>query len=166
MNPMLKKLVEQNFLTESQVEYLEKAIGRKETIIVSGHKGWGIRPLMATLMAVAKMNSKAIQVKGFDDLKNEEAEYFLIPGINDIDFEKLIAQAMATPNSAFISIKDPEHPYSIFKLLRQVFKENKDNSKVYQVLECAKIDDMPKLVKITQITLDEKGKLIKVDFEG
>ncbi|WP_025642517.1 hypothetical protein [Schnuerera ultunensis] len=166
MNPMLKKLVDQDFMTESQGEYLEEAITRKESIIVSGHKGWGIRPLMATLMAVAKINSKAVQVKGFDDLKNDEAEYFLIPGINDINFEKLIAQAMAIPNSAFISIKDPEHPYSIFKLLKQVFKENKDSSKVYQVLECAKVDDMPKLVKITQITLDETGKLIKVDFEG
>lgn len=165
MNPMLQKLVDQDFMTKSQCEYLEEVIKRKESIIVSGHKGWGIRPLMATLMAVAKMNSKAIQVKGFDDLKNDKTEYFLIPGINDIDFEKLIAQAMATPNTSFISIKDPEHPYSIFKLLREVFKENRDTSKVYQILECAKIDDMPKLVKITQITLDEKGKLIKVDFK-
>ena len=165
MNPMLQKLINQDFMTESQGKYLEEAISRKESIIVSGHKGWGIRPLMATLMAIAKTNSKTVQVKGFDDLENQETEYFLIPGISGIDFEKLIAQAMATPNTSFISIKDPEHPYSIFKLLREVFKENRDTSKVYQILECAKIDDMPKLVKITQITLDEKGKLIKVDFK-
>ncbi|MCF6464615.1 hypothetical protein [Clostridium sp. Cult2] len=166
MNPMLKKLVDQDFMTEPQGEYLEDSIGKKESIIVSGHKGWGIRPLMATLMAIAKINSKAIQVKGFDDLKKEDVEYFLIPGISGIDFEKLIAEAMAIPNSAFISIKDPEHPYSIFKLLREVFKKNKDTSKVYQVLECAKIDDVPKLIKITQITLDETGKLNKIDFKG
>lgn len=165
MNPMLKKLVDQDFMTEAQVKYIEDAIERKESLIVSGHKGWGIRPLMATLMAVAKTNSKTIQVKGFDDL-NKETEYFLIPGISNIDFEKLIGDAMAVPNTSFISIKDPEHPYSIFKLLRQVFKLNNDTSKVYQVLECAKVDDVPKLIKITQVTLDEKGKLIKSDFEG
>ncbi|NLW22164.1 MAG: hypothetical protein GXY88_02740 [Tissierellia bacterium] len=165
MNPMLKKLVDQDFMTESQANYIEEAIERKETLIVSGHKGWGTRPLMATLMATAKAKFKTIQVKDFEDLK-KETEYLLIPGLKDIDFEKLIAEAMAVPNTPFISIKDPEHPYSIFKLLRQVFKENKDTSKVYQILECAKIDDLPKLVKITQVTLDEKGKLIKVDFDG
>lgn len=165
MNPMLKKLVDQGFMAASQVDYIEEAIMRKESLIVSGHKGWGIRPLMATLMAVAKSNSKTVQVKGFDDLNNE-ADYFLIPGISGIDFEKLIADAMAVPNSSLISIKDPEHPYSIFKLLRQVFKLNKDTSKVYQILECAKVDDLPRLIKITQVTLDEKGKLVKVDFEG
>lgn len=165
MNPMLKKLVDQDFMTETQGSYVEEAILRKESLIVSGHKGWGIRPLMATLMAIAKNNSNTVQVKGFNDLNNE-VDYFLIPGLNDIDFEKLIADAMATPNSSLISIKDPEHPYSIFKLLRDVFKLNGNTSKVYQVLECAKVDDVPKLVKITQITLDEKGKLVKVDFEG
>lgn len=166
MNPMLKKLVDQDFMTESQSKYLEDAIDRKESIIVSGHKGWGILPLMATLMAIAKTKYKTLQVKGFDDLKNEDIDYFLIPGISNIDFEKLIKEAMAVGNISFISIKDPDHPYSIFKLLREVFKENEDTSKVYQILECAKIDDEPKLVKITQVTLNEKGRLIKKDFEG
>lgn len=166
MNPMLKKLVDQDFMTESQSKYLEDAIDRKESIIVSGHKGWGILPLMATLMAIAKTKYRTLQVKGFDDLKNEDIDYFLIPGISNIDFEKLIKEAMAVGNISFISIKDPDHPYSIFKLLREVFKENEDTSKVYQILECAKIDDEPKLVKITQVTLNEKGRLIKKDFEG
>lgn len=166
MNPMLKKLVDQDFMTESQSKYLEDAIDRKESIIVSGHKGWGILPLMATLMAIAKAKYRTLQVKGFDDLKNEDIDYFLIPGISNIDFEKLIKEAMAVGNISFISIKDPDHPYSIFKLLREVFKENEDTSKVYQILECAKIDDEPKLVKITQVTLNEKGRLIKKDFEG
>lgn len=163
---MLKKLVDQDFMTESQSKYLEDAIDRKESIIVSGHKGWGILPLMATLMAIAKTKYRTLQVKGFDDLKNEDIDYFLIPGISNIDFEKLIKEAMAVGNISFISIKDPDHPYSIFKLLREVFKENEDTSKVYQILECAKIDDEPKLVKITQVTLNEKGRLIKKDFEG
>lgn len=165
MNPMLKKLVDQGFMTESQSKYLEGAIDRKESIIVSGHKGWGILPLMATLMGIAKTKHKTLQVKGFDDLKIEDIDYFLIPGISNIDFEKLIKEAMAVTNVSFISIKDPDHPYSIFKLLREVFKENGDTSKVYQVVECAKIGDDPKLVKITQVTLNEKGRLVKEDFE-
>lgn len=166
MNPMIKRLVDQNFMTESQANYIEESIANKESLIVSGHKGWGTRPLMATLMAAAKADTKNIQVKGFDDLKNEDVEYFLIPGINGIDFEKLIAEAMAVPNTSLISIKDPEHPYSIFKVVRQVFKQTKDTSKVYQILECAKVDDSPILSKITKVTLNEKGRLKREDFEG
>ena len=165
MNPMIKKFVDQNFMTEAEAKYIEEAIIRKESIIVSGHRSAGIRPLMATFMAVAKNNSSTIQVKGFDDLNND-VEYFLIPGLDNIDFERLITDAIAKPNSSFISIKEPEHPYSILKLLKDVYKLNGDISKVYQVLECAKVDDVPKLTKITQITLDEKGKFVKIDFKG
>ncbi|MBU5437324.1 hypothetical protein KQI42_04845 [Tissierella sp. MSJ-40] len=165
MNPMIKKFVDQNFMTEAEAKYIEEAIMRKESIIVSGHRSAGIRPLMATFMAVTKNNFNTVQVKGFDDLNND-AEYFLIPGLDNIDFEKLITNAIAKPNSSFISIKEPEHPYSILKLLKEVYKSNGDTSKVYQVLECAKVNDVPKLTKITQITLDEKGKLIKIDFKS
>ncbi|MBZ2174618.1 hypothetical protein K8M07_05085 [Schnuerera sp. xch1] len=166
MNSMLKRLVDQGFMTELQGNYIEEAISNRESLIVSGHRGWGTRPLIATLMAVAKSNAKSVQIKGFDDFKNKNTDYFLIPGINNIDFEKLITEAMAIPNVSMISIKDPEHPYSIFKILRQVFKQNKDTSKVYHILECAKIDDVPILSKITRVTLDEKGKLNKKNLEG
>ena len=165
MNPMIKKFVDQDFMTEAEARYIEEAIMRKESIIVSGHRSAGIRPLMATFMAVAKNNFNTVQVKGFDDLNND-AGYFLIPGLDNIDFEKLITDAIAKPNSSFISIKEPEHPYSILKLLKDVYKLNRDTSKVYQVLECAKVNDVPKLTKITQITLDEKGKFVKIDFKG
>ena len=164
MNPMIKKFVTQEFMTEAEGKYIEEAIMRKESIIVSGHRSAGIRPLMATLMAVAKNNFSSVQIKTFEDLKNE-GDYLLIPGLDNIDFEKLINDAMAKPNTAFISIKEPEHPYSIMKLLRNVYKINGDTSKVYQTLECAKVNDVPKLTKITQMTLDEKGKVVRVDFE-
>lgn len=164
MNPMIKKFVTQEFMTEAEGKYIEEAIMRRESIIVSGHRSAGIRPLMATLMAVAKNNFSSVQIKTFEDLKNE-GDYLLIPGLDNIDFEKLINDAMAKPNTAFISIKEPEHPYSIMKLLRNVYKINGDTSKVYQTLECAKVNDVPKLTKITQMTLDEKGKVVRVDFE-
>lgn len=164
MNSMLKRLVDQKFMTEAQGEYIEEAITRKESLIVSGHKGWGIRPLIATLMAVAKSNAKTAQVKGFQDLENKEVEYFMIPGIDGIDFEKLVSEAMAVPNISLITQKDPEHPYSIFKVLREVFKKTNDTSKVYHILECAKVDDLPVLSKITKVTINEKGRLTKKDL--
>ena len=165
MNLMLKKLVDQNFMTEEQADYIEEAINKKESLIVSGHRGWGTRPLIATLMAVAKSNYKTIQVKGFQDLENNEIDYLLIPGIKDIDFEELVKKAMALPNTSLITIKDPEHPYSIFKLLRDVFQETNNSSKIYHILECAKVNDEPILSKITKVTIDEKGKLIKNDLK-
>lgn len=165
MNPMIKKFVSQEFMTESQGQYIEDAIKRKESIIVSGHRSAGIRPLMASLMGVAKSNFSSVQVKSFEDLE-KEGDYLLIPGIDNIDFEKLINDAIAKPDTAFISIKEPEHPYSIMKLLRSVYKTNKDTSKVYQILESDKIDDVPKLTKITQISLNDKGRVERSDFEG
>lgn len=164
MNPMIKRFVAQEFMTEAQGQYIEDAIMRKETVIVSGHRSAGIRPLMATLMAVAKSNFDSVQVKSFEDLE-KEGDYLLIPGIDNIDFEKLISDAMAKPNTAFISIKEPEHPYSIMKLLRNVYKTNKDTSKVYQVLECDKINDVPKLTKLTRMSINDKGRVERVDFE-
>ena len=49
----------------------------------------------------SKASHKTIQVKGFDDLNNTDVDYFMIPGISDIDFEKLVKDAMATPNAFF-----------------------------------------------------------------
>lgn len=164
MNTMIQKYVNQEFMTEAEGNFIEEAISRKESIIVSGHRSAGIRPLMATLMAVAKGSFTSVQVKGFEDLNND-VEYFLIPGLDNLDFEKLIGEAMAKPNTSFVSLKEPEHPYSILKLLRDVYKQTEDTSKVYQVLECAKIDDVPKLTKITSMSLDEKGKIVKKDLE-
>ena len=119
---------------------------------------------MASLMAVAKSSFSSVQVKGFDDL-DKEVEYLLIPGIANIDFEKLIGDAMSKENTSLISIKDPEHPYSIMKILRSNFKLNNNTSKIYQVLECDKFDDVPKLTKITKMKLNEKGRLEKEDFQ-
>lgn len=164
MNSFLKKLVDQKFMTEGQANYIEEAIMRKDCIIISGHKGWGILPLMATAGAVAKTNFKIKQVKGFDDLK-EVADYYLIADLSNIDYAKLITGAVLMPRASFISLKDPDHPYSILKILGDVFKLNGDTSKVYQVLECAKVNDEKLLAKITRITLNESGKLVKVDFK-
>ncbi len=164
MNTFLKKLVDQGFMTEGQGQYIEEAITKKDCLIISGHKGWGILPLMATVSAVAKSNFKIKQVKGFEDLK-DEADYLLIADLSNIDYAKLIADAILTPNSSFISLKDPDHPYSIFKMLGDIYKANGPTSKVIQILECAKINDEKKLSKITKVTMGENGKLVKAGFK-
>ena len=164
MHMMIDKLVTQDFMTKSEGEYIQNALDRKESVIVSGHRSAGTRPLMASLMAVAKSTYTSVQVKGFDDLE-KDGEYFLIAGIPGLDFEKLMGEAMLKENTSLVSIKEPEHPYSIMKILRNNFKLNSDISKVYQVLECDKFDDVPKLTKITQMKLNEKGKLEKEDFQ-
>lgn len=165
MHKMIEKFVTQGFMKEAEGQYIEDALDRKESIIVSGHRSAGIRPFMATLMAVAKSKYTAVQVKGFEDLE-KEAEYLLIPGIDGLDFEKLIGDAMAKPNTAFVSVKEPEHPYSIMKLLKGVYKATGDTSKVYQVIECEKENDVPFVQKITEMKLDEKGKVTKKDLEA
>lgn len=163
MNPMLQKLVDSAFMTEAHGIYLEEALTRKESIIVSGHKGWGILPLMATLSAVAKGSYKIAQVKGLADL-TPETDYLIIADAKEVEFGKLVADAMAIPDTRLIAIKDPDHPYSFFKILGDVYKATGDTSKVYQVIECAKINDEKKLSKITRVSLDENGKAVKVDF--
>ncbi|NMA49734.1 MAG: hypothetical protein GX947_08235 [Tissierellia bacterium] len=163
MNQMISKFVAQNFMTEDQGKYIEEAILRKESIVVSGHRSAGIRPLMASLMAVAKSNFKSVQVKGFEDLE-KETEFFLIPGIDGLNFEDLISTAIGKEDTAFISIKEPEHPVSLMKVMKANFKQGKAIGKKIHTLECTKVDDVPVLDKITLMYLTEKGKITKKDF--
>ncbi|MFA5577503.1 MAG: hypothetical protein WCZ27_08270 [Tissierellaceae bacterium] len=166
MNAMIQKYVDQGFMSEAEGKYLDEAIGRKESVVVSGHRSAGIRPFVASLMAVGKGAFESVRVKGFDDLDKDATGYFLIPGIDGLDYEKLIGEAMRVSNSSFIALKEPEHPFSILKLLREVFKENGDTSKIYHVIECAKVDDVPKVTKVTKMNINEKGKILKEDFLG
>lgn len=162
MNVMIEKFVKTGMMTEEQGQFIEDAIMRKESIVVSGHRSAGIRPLMASLMGVAKSNFTNVKVKDFDDLE-KDVEFFLIPGIDDIDFEKLISEAISKEGTAFVSLKEPEHPVSLMKVLRQNFKNGTGKDKVIQTLECVKENNEAKLAKITTMHLDEKGKVKKED---
>ncbi|NLY36238.1 MAG: hypothetical protein GX046_03260 [Tissierellia bacterium] len=163
MNPMIKKFVDTGMMSPEQGHFIEEAIMRKDSIVVSGHRSAGIRPLMASIMGVAKSNFTSVQVKGFDDLK-KDVEFFLIPGLDDIDFEKLIYEAISKPDSSLVSLKEPEHPVSLMKVLRQNFKKGTGIGKKILTLECIKENDEAKLSKITEMYLDEKGKIIKQDY--
>ena len=52
------------------------------------------------------------------------------------------------------------------KVLTDVFKETGDHSKVYQLAECTKVDDVKKLKKLVKVTLNEKGRPVRTTFEG
>ena len=163
MNPMIQKFVDQKFMTQEQGEYIEAAIMNKESVVVSGHRSAGIRPLMASLMAVAKKEFSNVQVKGFEDLE-KETEFFLIPGLDNLDFEKLVGDAIGVEGPAFVSLKEPEHPVSLMKVMKANFKAGKAVGKKIHTLECIKVDDVPVLDKITMMVLNEKGKIEKTDF--
>lgn len=163
MSAMFQKLVDQGFMTAEQATYIDEAVSRKESIIVSGHKGWGILPLLATISTVAKDQYEILQVKDHESL-TEKPEYFIISKPKVDDYEALVREAIAIKDVPMIAIKDPDHPFSLFKLLKGVYKENNDASKTYQVVECAKEDDVKKVGKITKVTMDENGKLIKEDL--
>ncbi|HZH94153.1 MAG TPA: hypothetical protein VFD79_08615 [Tissierellaceae bacterium] len=163
MHPMIQKFVDQKFMTQDQGEYIEAAIMNKESVVVSGHRSAGIRPLMASLMAVAKKEFANVQVKGFEDLE-KETDFFLIPGIDNLDFEKLVGEAIGVEGTAFVSIKEPEHPVSLMKVLKANYKAGKAVGKKIHTLECIKVDDVPVLDKITMMVLNEKGKIEKTDF--
>ena len=163
MNPMIQKFVDQEFMTQEQGEYIDAAIMRKESIVVSGHRSAGIRPLMASLMAVAKKSFSNVQVKGFEDLQ-KETEYFLVPGLDNVDFEKLVCETIGVKGTAFISLKEPEHPVSLMKVMKANFKSGKAVGKKIHTLECIKVDGVPVLDKITEMVLTEKGKIEKTDF--
>lgn len=162
MNPMISKFVDTKFLTEEQAQYIENAINNKESIVVSGHRSAGTRPFMATLMAVAKKQFTNLQVKGFDDI-NADVEYLLIPAIDDLDFEALIGEAIGS-NAPFISVKEPEHPVSLMKVMKAQFKQGKGIGKKIHTIEATKIDGVPIVEKITEFCLDEKGKVNKTDL--
>ena len=163
MHPMIRKYIDQNFMTEEQGQYINDAIMRKESIVISGHRSAGIRPLMAAMMAIAKANFSNIQVKDFADLE-KETEFFLIPASDSVDFEKLIGAAMAVDETPFISIKEPEHPVSLMKVMKQQFKLGKGIDKKIHTIEAKKVDDVPYVDKITEFCMDESGKIVKTDL--
>ncbi len=160
MDAGLKKLIDSGFMTEAHGEYIEKAVESKDIIIVSGHKGWGILPLLATIGNLAKQGHSVKQVKGFDCL-TDDTDYYVIASPKETDFEGLVTKAFAAKNASVITLKDPDHPYSIMKTMKTVYKETQDASKVYQVIECAKVGEEKQLSSITKMTMDQDGKLKK-----
>lgn len=163
MNPFIQKFIDDGFFNETVGNYLEEAINNKESIIIAGHRSAGTRNFMANLMAIAKKQYGAVQVKKEEALE-KEADYFLIPGIPDIDFEGLVAKALAKPEVAIISIKEPEQPVSLLKILKGFAKAGQPTKKVIHQIEADKKDGVPFISKVTKFTQGEDGKVAREDL--
>lgn len=160
MNKIIQKFIDQKFLSQEQGELVEKAVNEKRCIVVAGHRSAGIRPFLANLMMMAKsLSPDTKQVKNIDDI-NDKGIYYLIPSIDGADFEALIDKAI-TGEHPFISIKEPETPYSIMKLLKKASKANPKHSLKYTLIDCDKENNVPFVVRITELELSDEGKIQK-----
>lgn len=164
MHTMIQKFVDQKFMTEKEGQYLENAVENGDSIIIAGHRSAGTRNFIAATMAVAKGKYKTAQVKSMDDVA-KECEYLLIPGVPGVDFEQLMEEVLKQKDKAFITIKEPEHPFSIMKIAKNAYKATGDTSKVIHMFECNKENDVPFVTKVTKMSFDEKGKMLKEDLE-
>lgn len=160
MHPMFEKLVKEAFITGEQVQLIEEAVTEKRSIIVSGHKGWGILPLLATISTYAKAENRIQQVKIIDDLESE-ADFHVMTNPKESSFEALVIEAIKRDGVNLLTIKDPDHPYSLFKIIKDINKENGSLSKKFLVVECAKKEDLKHVAKITKAEMDDAGKLKK-----
>lgn len=158
MDAGFQKLVDSGFMTAEQGTYIENAVLAKENIIVSGHKGWGILPLLATIGNFAKQKHQVKQIKGMECL-TDDVDYYVIAAPKEEDFERLVIKAFSASNSRTITLKDPDHPYSIMKVLKQIKKVDCP----FCVIECAKVGEEKLLSNIKKMYMSAEGKLIKED---
>ncbi|MGO4988312.1 hypothetical protein ACTQ46_08640 [Gallicola sp. Sow4_E12] len=163
MNPMLQKQVDSEFMTQEQAEVIQKAVDAKDSVIASGHRSAAVRPLLATLMAMTKgFNTK--KIKELEDI-TDDADYLLLPGLAVENFEEYVQKSVEAKPS-LVTIKEPEHPYSMLKIMKKALKATGNKDKNVWLLECRKIDNVPHLVEIQRVHYDEKGKvaLDKLEF--
>jgi hypothetical protein len=160
MHPMFEKLVKDSFMTGDQVQLIEQAIGDKRSVIVSGHKGWGILPLLATISTYAKADHSIQQVKTCDDL-SAQADFHVMTNPKEESFEAVVIDAIKREGVNLLTIKDPDHPYSLFKIMKDIHKEVGSLPKKFLVVECAKKEDLKHVAKITKVEMDDAGKLKK-----
>lgn len=163
MNPMLQKLVDSEFMTQEQGEVIQKAVDAKDSVIASGHRSAAVRPLLATLMAMTKPYTSK-KIKTLEDIV-DDVDYLLLPGLDVENFEEFVQKSVESAPS-LVTIKEPEHPYSMLKVMKKALKATGNKDKNIWLLECRKIDDVPHLVEIQRMHYDEKGKvaLDKLEF--
>ena len=139
MHPMLQKHVDSGYMKEEHGLYIEEAIAKGETLIISGHRSAGIRPFMAAIMAVAKGSHKTAQVKDEAGIEAaSDVDYILIPALTEENCESMVQAAFN--------------------------KKVGDLTKVVHLIECRKLDGIPHLINFSKMTYDEKGKVKREDL--
>ena len=73
-----------------------------------------------------------------------------------------IAPVSYTHLAALVTMKIPEHPYSVIKMLKDAYKAELDENKVINLMECNKIDNVPKLMKFSRMSYGENLSLIHI----
>lgn len=159
MHAMLQRNIDSGFITQEQAEYIEEAIKNGESLVISGHRSAGGRPFMAAVMAVAKGDYDTVQVKEMATVEDNDVDYYLIPGLDGDDFADIVTKGLEKGN--VVTLKEPEHPYSIMKVMKDAFKASGNKDKVVTMLECRKIDGVPYLINLNRHYYDEKGKVRK-----
>ena len=145
--------------------YIEEAIAKGETLIISGHRSAGIRPFMAAIMAVAKGSHKTVQVKDEAGIEAaSDVDYILIPALTEENCESMVQAAFNKKGMSTITFKETELKYSMMKIMKTQAKEVGDLSKVVHLIECRKLDGIPHLINFSKMTYDEKGKVKREDL--
>lgn len=136
MNATIQKYVDEGLFNETVGNYLDEAFKNQESVIVAGHRSTGSRPLMANLMGLAKKEYNAVQVRKAEDLE-KEADYYLIFGAPAEEIESLIAEVMKK-EKPFVTLKEPETPFSVMKVFKDHVKENPETKLVVHQLSLRK----------------------------
>jgi hypothetical protein len=163
----LAALAETDFITPEQAAYLEECVEAKKNIVIAGHKGHGILILLSHLLTCIDLKANKVkQVKKIPADLEAEADYFIVGDIKEQEksYGEILTELYAKQGGAVLCLKDPDHNFSLMKIIRDVTKQTGDKSKVYVMVECTKIDDVKKVVKATEMKIDEKGRIAREDI--
>lgn len=164
MNTMIKKFVDDGFMNETVGEKIQETIDSGNSLIIAGHRSAGTRPFFANIMAAAKKDNPAVQVKQAGDLE-KEAKYYLIPANPDqAAFEEVLFGAMKKEGVAFITLKEPEAPISFLKLFKKMKKENVGQNKKFLQVECRKENGVPYVDCVTEYYFGDDGKVLNEEI--
>ncbi|MGX7144219.1 hypothetical protein ACWODI_01415 [Facklamia languida] len=168
MNEILQKVVDGGLFNETVAGYIEEAFNNKESVIIAGHPSTGSRPLMANVMQLAKKSYPSVQVRKAEDM-DKDGDYYLVFGAPAEQVEEFVTAALEKGKS-FVTLKQPDTPVSILKIMKQVLKENPDfDHKVLQVSlrkDGTGAGATPFTDRVDRYFVNEKGRVKseKLDF--
>ena len=87
----MQVLVDQGFLTGEMAEYLEASFDKKVNVIIAGHRGHGIIPLLATCMTCIDKNDMKM-VKNVEADLAADVSYYVLGDLKDVDFGKVLTK--------------------------------------------------------------------------
>lgn len=162
----LEALAQTEFITPEQAEYLEKCVEEKKNIIIAGHKGHGILILLSHLLTcIDPKANKVKQIKNIPADLDTEADYYIVGDIKEQEksYGDILTE-LFSKKGAVLCLKDPDHNFSLMKVIRDVAKQTGDATKEYVMVECTKVDGEKKVVKATEMKVTPEGKIEKADI--